>query len=36
VWLVEAFAPLFYGVGVAIVLTFIFKETGPAAGRLAV
>ena len=30
-----AFEPLLYGVGVAIVLTFFLKETGPAARRLA-
>jgi hypothetical protein len=29
------FEPLLYGVGVANVLTFFLKETGPAAGRLA-
>jgi hypothetical protein len=30
-----AFEPLLYGVGLAIVLTFCLKETGPAVRRLA-
>jgi hypothetical protein len=30
-----AFEPLLYGVGLAIVLTFLLKETGPAVRRVA-
>jgi MFS family permease len=32
----EAFTPLLYGVGLAIVLTFLLKETGPAVRRASV